>query len=269
MKFIIQHNLMNADQLEVTRQAVQPFPHEFVGLIPFSHEITSNEPLVGWDYIPYGSTLMTTIVDRDLKWKGLFFDLNTFNYLTALHHRPDMLNHGVIRLDTAIQVLTAVCKTNPGLLYFTRPSHDLKQFSGQVIEAQECLGWFKSMMECETSGSYKLEASTDVVLCPPQNIQAEWRWFVVGGKVVSGSLYRSHGQLRKERVTDAAMITEAQAIADVWLPSPCCVMDLALVNDELKVIEFNCINSSGWYDNDVTAIFKALYEYTVDHAHEL
>jgi hypothetical protein len=99
------------------------------------------------------------------------------------------------------------------------------------------------------------------VLCEPQNIKAEWRWFVVGGKVISGSMYRAHNQLRKMRVVEQDLINEAQLLADKWLPDECCVMDLALVGEELKVIEFNCINSSGFYDNDVNAIFEALWNY--------
>jgi hypothetical protein len=117
------------------------------------------------------------------------------------------------------------------------------------------------MMECQTSGTYKLEPETKVVLCEPKNIQAEFRWFVVDGKVVSGSMYRCRNQLIKQRMTEPEEFDEAQKMADKWLPAPCCVMDLALVDDELKVIEFNCINSSGFYDNDVVAIFKTLWEY--------
>ena len=261
MEFLIQHNLMNGEQLELTRQAVEPYPHQFVGMIPFSREIISDSPLIGQDYIPYGSTLMTTVASQGLGWKGLFFDMDNFNYQAAVDNRDDMLNSNVITLDHAIHILNSVVEQEPTRLYFTRPSHDLKQFSGQVIEAKECRDWFKDMMECQTSGSYKLDADTPVVLCYPQHIKAEWRWFIVNGKVVSGSMYRAHNQLRKERVTEQPLIDEAQSFADKWLPAPCCVMDLALVGDELKVIEFNCINSSGFYDNDVKAIFKALYEY--------
>lgn len=254
---------MNEAQLAEVKGAVANYPHQFVGMIPFSREITTDEPLVGQDYIPYGSTLMTTVASQGLGWKGLFFDLDTFNYSAALHNRNDMLNNSVIRLDSAIRILDVAVEQDPKRLYFTRPSHDLKQFSGQVIEAKECRDWFKDMLECGSSGSYKLEADTPVVLCFPQNIQAEWRWFIVGGKVISGSMYRAHGQLRKERAVEQALFDEAQKFADGWLPAPCCVMDLALVDGEIKVIEFNCINSSGFYDNDIPAVFKALYEYCV------
>lgn len=261
MEFLIQHNLMNEEQLQLTKKAVEPYPHQFVGMIPFSREITSDKPLIGQDYIPYGSTLMTTVASQGLGWKGLFFDPAAFNYDAALCNRDDMLNSRVMTLKQAIRELDRVIQTEPKRLYFTRPSEDLKQFSGQVIEAEECRDWFVDMMECATSGTYKLDGSTQVVLCNPQPIKAEWRWFIVGGKIVSGSMYRAHNQLRKERVTEQAMIDEAQRFADDWLPNPCCVMDLALVGDTLKVIEFNCINASGAYDNDMRAVFGALYDY--------
>lgn len=35
-------------------------------------------------------------------------------------------------------------------------------------------------------------------------------------------------------------------------------MDLALYDNELKVIEFNCINASGFYDNDIRKIVDAI-----------
>jgi len=39
-------------------------------------------------------------------------------------------------------------------------------------------------------------------------------------------------------------------------------MDIGLTNDGWKIIEVNCINSSGFYPNtNVKAIIKALYTY--------
>ncbi len=252
---------MNAEQLEMTRKAVEPFPHQFVGMIPFSREITSDTPIIGNDYIPYGSTLMTTVLQKEHKMKGLFFDLDEFNYAASIKHRNDMLNENMIlTLDKTIEFMRA---DGAGRDWFVRPSHDLKQFSGQVMDAKECADWLEDAKNCDSSGSYKMDSYLPIVIAEPANIQAEWRWFVVGGEVVSGSMYRAHGQLRKMRVVEPELIKEAQEFANGWLPAPCVVMDLALVDDELKVIEFNCINSSGFYDNDVEKIFKSLYNYCV------
>lgn len=260
MKFVIQHNLMSEQQLSKTKRAVEPYPHVFVGLIPFSHEITSSEPIEGTNFIPYGSTLMTNVT-KELGWRGLHFDLSKFNYEAAMSNRGDMLNGWMIL--TIEEYLKALNENiDPKVDIFIRPSEDLKQFAGQVMNAQDCLDWLTDVVSLPPdSGSYYLPLDTKIVVDFPKNIQAEWRWFIVDGKVVSGSMYRRKGQLFQKRETDEATIHEAQQFADGWLPDPCCVMDLALVNNEVKVIEFNCINSSGFYDNDVDAIFKALYDY--------
>jgi hypothetical protein len=258
MKFAIQHNLMNIDQLHDVAKAVKPYPHIFVGTIPFSQEITSDEPLDGIDYIPYGSTLLTNLA-AELGWLGLHFDLSKLNYRTFLENRGDMLNDTVISVKYAIEYLKTVSQNQK---FFTRPSEDLKQYSGQVLEAYEIWSWLQSMVDAGAGGgSYYMSADKEIVLSIPKDISAEWRWFIVGGQIISGSMYRAHGQSRKVRELDHAVIDEAQSLANVWLPDQCVVMDTALVGDEIKVIEFNTINSSGFYDNDVDAVFKALWEY--------
>jgi hypothetical protein len=261
MKFVIQHNLMNEDQLHSVADAVKPYPHIFVGLIPFSREITSNESLEGRDFIPYGSTLLTNLT-AELGWTGLHFDVSKLNYRNFLTNRDDMLNDNVMSAREAVDYLK---QHDLSAEWFTRPSEDLKQYSGQVLPGSEIVPWFESMMGAVGGGSYYMAPETEVVISTPKNISVEWRWFIVGGKIVSGSMYRANNQLRKIRELDQKVIAEAQALADKWLPMDCVVMDTALVDDVVKVVEFNTINSSGFYDNDVDAVFKELWGY---HANE-
>lgn len=259
MKFLIQHNLMNTEQLAQVAEAVKTFPHQFVGLMPFSRELKSEQPIVGHDYIPYGSTLLTTL-GLEYQWRGLYFDLKNFDYQTAAKNRSDMLNaEQLMTISEAIPFL----KRQPKQDWFIRPALDLKHFSGQVIDSEDCASWLKDAMECDSSGSYKMDGDMVVVLATPKNISAEWRWFVVDGKIVSGAMYRCHGQLVKRREEDAEVIAEAQKMAEAWLPNENCVMDLALVDGAVKVIEFNCINASGFYGHDVGNIFSALYKKAV------
>lgn len=260
MKFLIQYNLMADVQLERVRKAVAPFPHAFVGLIPFSRVFTGEVDVRDTSHIPYGSTLMSTL-GLEYGWRGLHFNLDTFNYRAALEHRDDMLNSNVMKISDAIAYLGDIATTDPEREMFMRPSHDLKQFSGQVIGAREACDWLQDAMQCESSGSYRLEVDTEIVVCEPQNILAEWRWFIVGGKIIDGSMYRRQRQMYQRAETDTRVIEEAQKLAHVWLPDTCCVMDTALVGDSVKVIEFNCINSSGFYQNDPTRIFNALWDH--------
>lgn len=257
MEFIVQHNLMKDQSLQLIKEAIKPYPHRFVGVIPFSREITSDDPIEGFDFIPYGSTLFTYLA-LEKQWKGLFYNLKN-DYKEATLNRNDMLN-GEIFL-TAKEVVDKMNREPATKEWFIRPSLDMKHFTGTVMPSKEILDWFTDAMLCDSSGSYKIDDDLCIVLAEPKTIQAEWRWFIVNGRVISGSMYRAHGQMKKEKVTETEVIKEAQSFADGWLPSPCCVMDLALVNDKLSVIEFNCINSSGFYDNDVNQIAKSLFEY--------
>jgi len=259
MKFLVQDSAISEWQLNKTRNGVQGVPHIFVGVIPFSNEITSNEPLEGLDYIPYGSTLFTKI-SFERGFTGLYFDPNIFTYKNAVLNRRDMLNPDFVgTLEDALIIL----KANPERLWFSRPSHDLKHFTGLVETGEELYAWFTDAIECQSEGSYKMDPKMDIVLSEPRNIDAEWRWFVVNGEIISGSTYRIKGQLKSVNETDKEIIRIAQEKAQGWLPSECCTIDIALVDGEYKVVEMNCINASGFYDHDSELIFRKLYEYTV------
>lgn len=256
MKFLIQHNLINPQQLEKVEVATKNYPREFVGVIPFTHEITSNNPLSGVDYIPYGGTLFTQIAAKN-GYTGLHFDLEWMNYKKFLQYNPDMLNDNVLSIKDAIDFL----HTQPfEQKFFSRPSEDLKQYSGEVMSAKDWLMFFTDIMQ-DGEGSYFVKPDFDVVLSSPKKVDAEWRWFIVDNQIISGSMYRAHGQMRCVRENDKAVIKEAQKLADYWLPDTCVVMDTALVDGQVKVVEYNCINASGFYDNDINAVFKALWEY--------
>lgn len=45
-KFLIQYNMLEESRLQAIKDAVQHLPHEFVGMIPFSREITHNDGVV-------------------------------------------------------------------------------------------------------------------------------------------------------------------------------------------------------------------------------
>lgn len=263
MKFLIQHNLIAKSQLELAAKAVENLPHQFVGVIPFEHEITSDEPIVGEDYIPYGSTLLTNLA-FERKWSGLYFDQGVMNYSNFVANRKDMLNaEHIMPVKDAIRFLANQME-GANLQWFTRPSVDLKHYAGYVGETKEIAYHLQSMVnsfERGELGTYGLNPQNEIVLARPKTIQAEWRWFIIGGNIVSGSMYRAHGQLRPKIELDAEVINEAQELADVWLPYPCVVMDTALVDNEMKVIEFNCINSSGFYDHGVNKIFKEWWDW--------
>lgn len=260
MKFLIQHNSINVKHLHYIKDAVEKYPHAYVGMIPYSEDITCDEELTGVDYIPYGSVLLTKLAYEKYKWRGLYFDYDNFNYKTYIKNRDDMLNSTVMKAHEVAEYMT---KQPSDKEFFVRPSLDLKLFSGQVLSAVEWAEWLNDAINCESLGTYAIDKDVEMIVSEPVEINAEWRWFIVDGKVISGSTYLMHNQMRVRRERDQDVIDEAQSFADKWLPNKCCVMDLALVNfDTIKVVEFNAINSSGFYNCDVKKIIDSLYEYS-------
>lgn len=256
MKLIIQQNMINTISLNKIEAVTRDIPREFISVIPFTTEIICDKELLGQDYIPYGSCRFIELA-YELGWKGLSFNEN-FNYKSCIENRNDMLNDDYIfKIAQAIDFLNSAKNQE----FFIRPSNDLKYFSGQVMLGSEAWDFLTDALACESSGTYKLDESMDIVISYPKNIQMEWRYFIIDRKIVSGSIYRQHGQLILSEEKDPDVLKEAQTFADRWLPSDCVVMDLALVDGELKVIEFNCINGSGFYDHDISLVMQSLYNY--------
>ena len=69
-----------------------------------------------------------------------------------------------------------------------------------------------------------------------------------------------------ETSTIAATVAVKQAAADKavleWMPSPNIVIDIArLSTGEYKVVEFNCLSSSGFYSSNVEKLVQCLEAY--------
>lgn len=262
MKFLIQSNLLSNQQLEMARYAMENYDSIDCSIIPFSEDITTTEPLAGVDYFPYGSTSLSNIA-LSRGFTGLHLNLETFTAEAwGKFNGKNMLNRPMILF--AIDAIMTL-RQFPSREFFMRPCEDLKQFSGNVETGEEHAANLQSMIDSYNQGfpgTYSMNPKTKVAISEVQEINAEWRWFIVGGKIISGSMYRAHNQLRQLRETEQGVIDEAQNLANNWLPDTCCVMDTCLLKSGVvKIVEFNTINSSGFYANDVPAIFDAIASY--------
>lgn len=264
MDFVIQYNMLRNDSLLAIKEAVAELPHQFVGVIPFSHEITSIDPIVGLRHIPYGSTTFVEIA-HGIGWKGLSFDPETFNYKAWNTNRDDMLNCNNTVL-TAWDMIGHLKNREDGDRIFMRPVLDLKQFSGHVSTVKEAIDFLTGALLAKSTVSTRLTPHSLVMVNQPHELVAEWRWFIVGGRVIDGSRYRKHGEPSKKHMQDESLYGLIQSLADKWLPSACCVMDTCLLeNGETKIVEFNCINGSGFYDHDIKKIMTAWWRWHNDN----
>ena len=104
---------------------------------------------------------------------------------------------------------------------------------------------------------------------PAVKLGREWRVFVVHEQQVTGCEYANRGI--PEAITSLpSEVTDfvAQTLR-VFTPAPCFVIDVAEVFSDsgstLKVVEYNSINSSGFYACDKTAVVEELSKFALSN----
>lgn len=258
--WLLQSNLLDPIQMGQMCDALKArdIPYYGCKVIPFVDDIecfwTDGEP-THKKIIPYGSSKLSRLANT-MGWTGMFFDLSQFRVDTWLANRDDMLNDDA-QFMTVGELKDRFTGIPDDEVYHIRPMEDLKAFNGTLTTAKEIRRWRDS----DDSQSFSFRDTTQCVVSSPKNIKAEWRWFIVDRKVISGSTYKWMGQRLVQREQDQKVIDEAQGFADKWLPDNVCVMDIALTDDGPKLIEFNCFNSSGFYYHDIGAVVQAVSEY--------
>jgi ATP-grasp domain, R2K clade family 3 len=189
INWVIQTNYIDSVQVEAIGRCVKNSSANLIGVevIPFCDDVKLTNQPIGNSVIPYGSTKLSRLAIKN-NWSGLFFNDN-FNVISWNKNRDDMLNQDSEIMKVSETKVWASDKPEDDV-YFIRPIEDLKSFNGTVATIKEIKNWMGSV----DSGNFSFDESCVVSIATPKNILAEWRWFVVDGKVVDGSLYRIRGQ---------------------------------------------------------------------------
>lgn len=232
----------------------QNIPFKDVGVIPFTDRLPGIELIDPDDRnIFYGSTKLIKLIGAHKEFTpGVWYDPDTFNVdAWSTHHGGDMLNAhpSVMPISKFLQW------SFPNDRMFVRPFSDLKDFSGGVVEKTSRRKWFEEL----SYGTIPVEQL--VAVSPVRELEKEWRFVVRNNGVIAGSQYRSNGVLNtKDRVALMAWVN-ADIFASRWMPAPVVMMDVALVDNDFKIIEFNCFNASGFYDCDLDMIVEEVTDF--------
>lgn len=279
LKWVVQKDLWNETGYHDLLAALESrgIPYDVVTVRPFIHdfrpEIRPEGPVVVMGWEGFG------IRARSLGWRpGAYLSTNLDQRIWMKEWGDHCLN-----ADAVVCRLGDVPEDRGDV--FIRPVLDDKSFAGRVDTPASLAGW-KSELTAVVAGMEPDESLPTVTLdtivawASPKRIDAEWRFFVVGGVVVTGSRYQSCGRSSKKRMvrpdpqfpeygrtTEHDPWTFAQDRADWWQPLPNFVIDIAETPDGLKVIECGCLNAAGWYDSDVAAIVDAVQAYERGRIH--
>jgi hypothetical protein len=137
---------------------------------------------------------------------------------------------------------------------FVRPDDHVKTFTGEVVATPNLVAWHRYARD-----THMVPHDTMVLVCPVQEIDAEWRFVCVLGEPVAGSKYREAGLPAVERDWPVAAATTARAGAHLWNKLPVCVCDVCrLASGEYRVVEIGPFNYAGLYACDPLAVAAAV-----------
>ena len=254
MHHIVQHWLSTEREFDNLLQALHDarVTYSIVKVIPFAHEImpdiNPDGPIVVW-----GAHTMCQVAKKKNWQPGAYINDNFDMRVLHEHYKEDMLNY-----DGFFCNFGDIPKFEGKR--FIRPVHDNKAFTGLVVHGEEFDKWKADVFD---AGSHVLTVDTPVLVASEKQLECEARFFVVDGKVITGSTYRVFGKQNRKRIDSdnplgIQLLNFAKQKINWWNPCFAFVIDIASSEGECKVIEINCLNASGHYDCDIGAVVNAL-----------
>lgn len=262
IKWVLQSNLMKDHNIGklVDFLEVQGVPWQGIEVIPFD---TSNIEGVDTSGITvfYGSVGLVRRVSQNNQWKpGVFFNPPSFAFQALLEGYGDELLNADSEVLTMREIMD---QERPGdRHFFCRPVEDDKAFTGNVFSWKELQEQAIQLKEADSSN--RLQLDTKVQVASTKEILHEVRNFVIDGKVSTSSFY-GRGMMNQEAPQEE--IEYAERMAQRYQPAEVFVLDTCLLADgSRRVVETNCMNSSGFYWVDIYKLVKDLNSYLL-HKH--
>jgi len=252
MHWVIEKNLFREYNFKILLEQLekQEVEYTLVSVVPFSHDMEPDVNLEGNVFV-CGSTAIGTQAKKK-GWVPGYFDDNLNMEIVTKQYGDNMLNSKTVftTLKDAIPPFDRV---------FVRPCSDKKEFAGQVMDHSEFIEWRDKVVELEGTSTWtSLKGEDQIMMAPVTFINAEFRFFVVDGVVVTGSLYKRGFQVYYSSDVDEEVYAYAQSMVDKWQPNRAFCLDVALTDVGYKVIEINSINSAGFYALDMGKYISAI-----------
>lgn len=146
--------------------------------------------------------------------------------------------------------------------YFIRPTQDTKTFTGKEFSHEE---WLKRRHEWLTNGhSTTLTKDTPIQVASIKRIQKEFRFWIIGGQIITSSLYRNGCFINYSNIVDDEATDFCKEMIKIYQLADSFVMDICLTEGEWKIIECGCINCCGWYRANISKVLMAVEDYYND-----
>lgn len=256
MIWLLQENLGNEDAFKPLISNLEKFDQKMhiAKVVPFIGEIT---PDLETDekVICFGAYSMRKLAQRK-GWTPGVYDIEWFPYTSLI----SVLGDYVLNSDAVFGKFGEI--QPPSDEFFMRPIHDGKEFAGVIKSANQLKEWQHRVIDLKlTDNGSTLTENTEVMCSPIKRIYDEYRYFVVDGKVVTGSRYKMGKRIiygDTDGNLDIAQEFANKLSSHINHPY---VLDVAFTDKGYKVIELNTLNCAGFYAIDIQRLVNSLIEY--------
>lgn len=138
---------------------------------------------------------------------------------------------------------------------FIRPNSGTKTFAGVVLDLNKDLDLDIKTIDENSS----VMPETMCLVTTAVELEGEFRFVIADGKVVAGSEYRWDGKLDVRRDWPQSCWDLAEKVAQhEWQVDIAYTCDVALVNEEARIVELNGFSCAGMYACDLTKVVEAV-----------
>lgn len=267
--YVIQENLFREDHYKMLISSLERISAKYtvVRIFPFVDKIVdvSTIPLDNYeldlleDFNPsddkifiFGALKLSRIA-LERGWKpGSLMNSNHDFIKYKEYYKDNLLNYDslILSLGESIEWV------NHFDLKFIRPTKDSKSFAGNVFSYFEWEDLKENYLHNYRSSEFN--ENTQIQVSTVKKIKKEFRFWIIDGKVVTGSQYRMGSfPFLSENIDDDA-ISFVEEMVDVFQLAEAFVMDVALTDWGWKIIECGCINCAGFYRSDIQKILFAI-----------
>ncbi len=257
MYYIVQENTFREENYDTLIQSLErlDLEYEVVKVLPFIDDVEFKTDRK--DVFVFGSLKLARVA-KQFNWHpGSLMNSNHDYNVYVDYYKDNLLNYDskIYKFDNYLDWESLIDSSEK----FIRPCLDSKTFTGKVFNKEE---WHQFVEYSLTNGhSTSLNKDTLIQVARPKHIQKEIRFWVVGGKVITGSTYKLGYRVVRDSFYDPEALQFAQQMVDIYQLADAFVIDVCLVNDEWKIVECGCINCAGFYAADLLKALVALEEF--------
>lgn len=208
-------------------------------------------------------------------YPGVFMTIDNYEcYKYYGYFGENLLNSNYLMmgLNDVLRNIEKIQQQFGGKRFFIRPSNGYKTFAGQTMSFEN----IEQEMGVLIKSYGGIDQSTLVLLSPEQKLTEEYRFIVVDGEVVSGSLYFDEENIGTykphydKQVNNGEAFDFAIEMSKIHQPDKAYTIDVCKTKEgEFKLLELNSFNCASMYGNDYDKAVKAINKLAIKEYNEL